>query len=64
MADEWDVKQIERRIEDVDRKVRWIERYLEGRQRSREEVSERALLMGAMIIATVTAVVVADRRAG
>jgi hypothetical protein len=62
MADEWDITRIGRQIEDLDRKVRWVERHLEGRQRIREETAQRAFLVGAMVIATVTAVVVADRR--
>ena len=61
MADEWEIKQIGRQIEDLDRKVVRIERYLDGRARVRREAFERAFLVGAMVIATVTAVVVADR---
>lgn len=62
MANDWELKSLERRVEVLDRKIRWVERYLENRERFWAKMTERAILVGSMTIATVTAVVVADRR--
>ncbi|HEX3359922.1 MAG TPA: hypothetical protein VHS74_02920 [Solirubrobacterales bacterium] len=62
MTDDWKVDRPDGRLEELDNRIRRVENYLSGRERYWAKVSERAFLAGAMVSATVAAVVIAERR--
>jgi hypothetical protein len=62
MSDERKFERLEERIGEVRSGVRRIEDHLRERERFWSRVSERALLVGAMLFAAITAVAVTESR--
>lgn len=53
---------MERRIDELERRVRRVERYLTARERFWIRLSERATIVSGVIVAVVAAVAVAEHR--